>query len=197
MHNLALESIRKNTISLHHQLDKKSPLTKLMTKSCTVEDYQSAMYGLALAYLDIDKVFIKAARHCPASLPPYQARLPVLNQDIKNLGMKLPDPATCSLSPPSGNAGYLGMRYVIEGASLGAKVIRRKLSSSDIAGDIRAASGFWSEKQTRQNCWPALLQELAGLVSRPAIDEASKAASDTFTYFIHCLNIKGHDRCQP
>lgn len=187
MFNPALNFIRDCTAPLHAKLDKDSPLSKIASVDCSFAEYQLAMYGLAQAYQQIDAALQAGASYCPAELPSYVARLPILLADLRHMGIAPPAVPSSLLTPPSNCASYLGMRYVIEGSNLGAKVIASNLSRSNIATDITLAHSFWSNTNPWHNCWPIMVRLLAVLQSRDEIAQSAWAARRTFRHFIDCL----------
>ncbi len=190
MHNPALDLIRRCTAPLHAKLDKASSLTKIANPDCSLTEYQQAMYGLALTYQQIDTALLAAAAHCPVELPTYESRMPYLLEDLRHLGIPAPEVAGSLLSPPSSAASYLGMRYVIEGSNLGAKVIASNLSRAKISSQINHANRFWSGTNPWHNCWPIMLKQLAALQSRSETAQAARAARRTFRHFTNCLLVK-------
>ena len=71
-------------------------------------------------------------------------RLPLLSADLASLGLRAPDTAfTHSLMPSlDRHEQRLGMYYVLEGSSLGAKVIRKHLSSNGVV-NVDASAQFF------------------------------------------------------
>lgn len=187
MCNPALNFIRDYTALLHAKLDKDSSLSKIASGDCSFAQYQLAMYGLARAYQQIDAALQAGASYCPAELPIYVARLPNLLADLRHMGIAPPAVPGSLLAPPSNCASYLGMRYVIEGSNLGAKVIASNLSRSNIATHINLANCFWSNTNPWHNCWPIMVRLLAVLQSRDEIAQSAWAARRTFHHFISCL----------
>ncbi|RFC39655.1 MAG: Heme oxygenase [Candidatus Nitrotoga sp. CP45] len=187
MCNLALNFIRDCTSPLHAKLDKDSLLSKIARADCSYAEYQMAMCGLARAYQQIDIALLAGAPYCPAGLPSYVARVPFLLADLQQMGITSPAVPDSLLTPPSNCASYLGMRYVIEGANLGAKVIAINLSRSGISTQIMLANSFWSNTNPWQNCWPIMVRMLAVLQSRAEIAQSAWAARLTFRHFINCL----------
>lgn len=184
----ALHVLRKRTTPLHARLDSLSDLTVLLAPGCSLVDYKKATMSLAAAYRGVDSGLAKGARHCPPALPAYIPRLPHLVADIQRLGFTAPASPVLELSAPSSNASYLGMRYVIEGSNLGARVIYRALQNSAIAQSIVVDKCYWSLAQTWQTAWPALLRQLADLRTHDEWDEAANSACLVFEHFIRFLS---------
>lgn len=183
----ALHILRERTNPLHARLDSQSDLSILLSPDCSLANYKKATMSLAAAYLGVDSVLAKGKRYCPPALPAYIPRLPHLLADIQQLGFTAPASPVLELSALSSNASYLGMRYVIEGSNLGARVIYRSLQNSAIAQSIGVDKCYWSLAQTWQSSWPALLRQLAELRTHEEWDEAANSAYLVFEHFIHSL----------
>ncbi len=183
----ALHVLRKRTHPLHARLDSRSDLTLLLDPGCSLADYTKATMSLAAVYRGVDSVFSRGAQYCPCALPAYIPRLPHLLADIERLGFTAPACPAPELLAPSNNASYLGMRYVIEGSNLGARVIYRALQNSAIAQPIGVDSCYWSLAQSWQSSWPVLLRQLADLRTHDEWDEAANSACLVFEHFIRFL----------
>lgn len=184
----ALSLIRKSTRRLHAKLDKDSVMSVLASPLCNVHSYQRAMRGLAIAYQHVDSALISAHIHCPAELMVYHPRLPFILADLSAMGLLQPDMQVANILVPSSRAEYLGMRYVIEGAQLGSRVIERNLSQSDIASLLTNARQFWSSGLAWQRGWPLLLNQLSTLQNRTELAQSVRAARSTFQHFIASLS---------
>lgn len=183
----ALDVLRKRTTPLHACLDGRSHLTTLLAPGCSLADYRNATISLIAAYQGVDASLAKGARYCAPALPVYIPRLPHLLADLQRLGFNAPAGLPLELSAPSSNASYLGMRYVIEGSNLGARVIYRALQNSAIAQSIAVEKCYWSLAQTWQTSWPALLHQLADLPAQEEWNEAANSACLVFEHFIGFL----------
>ena len=144
--------------------------------------------SLAAAYRGLDSGLAKGERYCSHALPAYIPRLPHLLADMLRLGFTAsPSAAALEIPAPSSNASYLGMRYVIDGSNLGARVIYRSLQNSEIAESIGVDECYWSLAQTWQSSWPALLRQLADLHTFDEWNEAADNACLVFEHFIRFL----------
>jgi len=61
-----------------------------------------------------------------------RSRLPQLRRDLAALGCGDPAPPACRVAAPAGAAEALGLLYVLEGSSLGGRVIGRRLAADGI-----------------------------------------------------------------
>lgn len=164
-------------------------MSRLSSPLCEADHYRRAMHGLSLAYHAADHALLAAQATCPASLEPYQPRLPWLLADLDALGVAQPDFQPVSLNVPSSRSAYLGMRYVLEGAQLGSQVIDRNLARSALGPQLVNAKSFWSRRMASPDCWPILLAQLATLQTRDELTQAARAARGTFHHFLNCLSV--------
>lgn len=183
----ALHVLRERINPLHALLDSQSDLIMLLAPGCSLADYKKATMSLAAAYRGVDSSLAKGERYCSPALPAYIPHLPHLLADMLRLGFTAPTSPVLELSAPSSNASYLGMRYVIEGSNLGARVIYRSLQNSEIAHLIGVDKCYWSFAQTWQLSWPALLRQLADLRTHDEWEEAANSACLVFEHFIRFL----------
>jgi heme oxygenase len=171
---------------LHKRLDQDSVLAPLVRPGVTWGHYLAAMKVLERAYRRIDECLLEGAALCPAGLPPYLPRGASLRRDLLLLQAS---PAArwishqAALAVPDSSAAYLGMRYVVEGAQLGSRVIHSALSK--IFGDtFEAAGSFWSPEAPWQGSWPFVANGLLQLESRPSLASAARAARQSFRHFV-------------
>jgi heme oxygenase len=183
----ALQVIRDRTTPLHAQLDSGSYLSILLTPACSLADYKSTTSALATAYQAVDSTLANGVQYCPVALPAYVPRLPYLLADLQNLDATSLAPPVFELAAPFSNASYLGMRYVIEGSNLGARVIYRALQHSAIAQTIAVDQCYWSHAQAWQLAWPALMRQLSDLHTAQEYEEAADSACLVFEHFIRFL----------
>jgi heme oxygenase len=79
---------------------------------------------------------------------------------------------------PATSAGRFGLAYVIEGATLGGAVLRRRLAPALAPWPLRFLHGYGRRTGRR---WTTFLDALDASVRTPAaIDEAAAAAADAF-----------------
>jgi heme oxygenase len=168
-------------------------LAALTILGVTPGQYRTAMQSLTRAFEEIDSVLLQATNLCPHGMPPYTPRVPSLKRDL--IALNVPPhnprwtPTAIGLKVPETEAAYLGMRYVVEGAQLGSRIIY---------GQLRAAFGdgmyefgtFWIPASFPQNSWPSLLQCLARLESRDGLAAAVRSARLTFRHMelFLCVN---------
>jgi heme oxygenase len=181
--------LRRATSRLHQRIDQGSVLTVLtIPTGVTLDLYRAAMLSLKRAYEEIDALLVQACAWCPADLPPFIPRVPFINRDLNALGVipgliagLIPN----DLCPASGHsaldseAAYLGVRYVVEGAQLGSRVIYGHLHKA-FGGELSEFGTFWTPGSIMQGSWPQLLKILGRMESRDSLAAAARAARTTF-----------------
>lgn len=148
------------------------------------------MRALEHAYRRIDFVLTEASHLSPSGLPAYIPRVPAIARDLAAI-----DPEVCgirrtpSLSPdsqsllkvPVTSAGYLGIRYVVEGAQLGNRVICRYLEKI-FSDELDRIGSFWRGGPDIQKSWPLLLGCIEKLGGRGDQADAAHAARRSFLH---------------
>ena len=86
-----------------------------------------------------------------------------------------------ALAVPDSSAAYLGMRYVVEGAQLGSRIIHGHLHAA-FGVNLREFGSFWTPGSALQASWPELLKSLAKMESRKSLAAAVHAARLTFRH---------------
>jgi len=176
--------LRRATSRLHQRIDRGSVLTVLtIPTGVTLDLYREAMLSLQRAYEGIDWLLVQACAWCPAGLPPYIPRVPGINRDLNALGViphELPA-RHCGLRAPDTEAAYLGVRYVVEGAQLGSRVIYGHLHEA-FGGRLSEFGTFWTPGSILQCSWPHLLKILGRMESRESLAAAARAARMTFRH---------------
>lgn len=138
---------------------------------------------------------------CPDGLPAYRPRVPALLSDLSRLASKTdptrttapisappairsaPEPAQSQQSPTASalasahsvvqaQARYLGMRYVLEGATQGGKMISARVTAQLPQLLTEQACAYWTLLDAASADWTALARSLA----RPAEDDKELAA---------------------
>ena len=120
-------------------------------------------------------------------MPPFQSRLPALECDLLALGCGLPTQGN-DISPespfisasPLGH--YLGLRYVVEGASQGARLITVRLRQS--VGLQGIALGYWEHQAALAEGWPSLCTSLDTCDTPDTRAHALAGAEQAFHLFL-------------
>ena len=201
------ERLQRATRRQHERLDAASLLTPLMLPQVPLAAYQAAMVAMLRAYRPVDACLLQMpppdhgmqVAVLAKTLAPYQPRSPALQRDLDAMGIA-PDafvPATSAgLDMPTTLPAYLGMRYVVEGAQFGNRVIGRNLQAAFGAGaqDICSA---WMTGAEANAVWPGLMAALAALDSRRDVAAALRGARRMFGYFVARLCVLPEQRPVP
>ncbi len=177
--------LRRATQRRHMQIEGTSVLARLTSPGLTVNLYGIAMRAFQRAYEKIDFLLVQGAYLCPVTAPPYSPRGPLLERDLIALGVNPYNPLLTRppavLKAPETEADYLGMRYVVEGAQLGSRVIYSHLYAA--FGDKLSEFGsFWMPDSIFPSSWPGVLKSLARVDSREALAGVARAARRTFRH---------------
>ena len=183
--------LRKSTQRLHRRIDQTSVLARLTSPGVTLDLYCCAMRSLQRAYVEIDLTLLNSCGLCPAGVPLYVPRGLSINRDLIALDMPLDESQRarprCGLRAPESEAAYLGVRYVVEGAQLGGRLIYNHLYG--VFGDKLSGFGsFWMPGSVLQGSWPCVLKSLARMESRASIAAAARAARLTFQHMAAYLD---------
>lgn len=177
--------LRKATQRLHRRIDQTSVLAVLATPGVTLDSYCTAMWSLEHAYEEIDCAFLRSCGLCPADVPVYIPRGPSIHRDLVALDLPRDDSRRAmprsGLKAPDSEAAYLGMRYVVEGAQLGGRVIYGHLHRA-FGDELSGFGSFWMPGSVLQGSWPCVLKSLARMESRASLAAAAHAARLTFEH---------------
>jgi heme oxygenase len=129
-----------------------------MRPGLDLASYAAILQRFAAAYARIEPPLLTLAPGKPARLPDYKPRLPALRADLAGLGATAIAPGRAPLELPPGadtTAHYLGMRYVLEGATQGARLISARLEAN--LPQLRAGCfAYWRLQREAAADWPAL-----------------------------------------
>lgn len=131
------DALRQSTRPLHQRLDSHPALSRLLRAGIRAADYVDTLQRLEQAYRASEAELSAHDRFRPLAVPPYLPRLPSLRADIAGLTAQfsleptraaIPATASRRTGTPSGSTGYyLGLRYVLEGATQGSRIIAAQL----------------------------------------------------------------------
>lgn len=185
--------LRDSTSCLHRQLDSSSPLQALLKPSLTMAAYIDTMLRFAHAYARVEPSVLRLSHDDCTGLPPYRPRLPAIDSDLLFLGQsrKESEPEHGALPARETQAYYLGMRYVLDGSSQGARVISARVGQR--LPQLQAGGfAFWTLQQDVGREWPDLCDYL-GHITMDSEEKASlvQGARSVFESFIDCFAGRG------
>jgi heme oxygenase len=120
--------LRKGTQDLHSRIEASPNFSGLMKEQVKLGDYVQALELLTRFYANREpQILLGMAQYFPDFN--YISRLPLLNRDLRKLGVLQDDtPVNKTISVPS-KAETLGLLYVVEGSALGGQIISRHLEA--------------------------------------------------------------------
>jgi len=190
-----LERLRAATHDLHMQLERQSPMMRLMSQKLSSPEYIQILQGLYFCYArlvpGLANMHARLGELSPAWLEPViYDRTADLGADLVALGV------TRFEEPMAGNdlkdlpsvAAAAGRMYVLAGSSLGARVIEQALCKS-LEPQAQAAIQFFraSSASVVQN-WPHYRRLLAQALPDSVSEQAAvQEARQTFSCFLECF----------
>lgn len=173
-----VSELRQQTHSEHVALENHAVMKKLMGSEATIRDYTQVLVKFHGFYRPLEESIRPYCTHEVNSL--VKLKYPLLEKDLACFHQK-PGEFTRAADLPQVNscAGALGVLYVLEGATLGGKLIRQHLQKQL---GIRKGLHFFScyDKEVGSH-WRSFQQLLnTRLSEQPGKGEAIEAASRTF-----------------
>lgn len=186
------QHLRSATQAAHHRLDHHPLLAPLIRPGL-----QPAQYGKALQALYACQSAMQAGVaplwQISANPPPFAApsRLAALAQDLQQLALApWPLHNTSAFASASTLPAQIGMLYVLEGATLGGKMIARCVRQQH--GEALPLAFFGGEAENPQLRWQAFFEWAQAVSSRDQWEAMAQAAEQTFA------SIMAHfDACRP
>lgn len=122
------KAFRKATKTLHHELDSLPALSHLNHPGCSVEEYKETLSALYAPHQMMESMVFQALQVQQISYH-YEPRYPLLENDLKSMGCKIPDriPPQNTLS----TTDLIGCLYLLEGSKLGSQFIYKKLEKQN------------------------------------------------------------------
>lgn len=148
--------IKQRTGDLHRRLDSAPALLALMRPGLDLPLYTRILQRFAAAYACIEPLLYALESNRPAQMSVYRPRLPALQADLARLPDTAPMPELPPLSlPPTADAAahYLGMRYVLEGSTQGARLISARLEQN-LPQLREQAFNYWLLQREAAAEWP-------------------------------------------
>jgi len=178
----ALDRIRSETRPLHQAIEASNPLS---SPHVTLQDYRRYLEKLLGFHAPLElRLWSLVEQHGLTAEFDGRGKTPLVVRDLAALGLR---PATAVAVPwspwlpePVGVGGLLGCAYVLEGATLGGKVILRRLAPQlpEIRGASRYLDCYGGQVGER---WKRLLALLETHLVMPEAEQAAVAAArDSF-----------------
>lgn len=174
----ALDAVRVATAEHHRRLEALPSQTRLMAHADDPAEYRSTLIRLYGFHAPLAAAF---AREAPALFAGIRLgrHVEALRHDLFDLGLSAADVASvplCTALPSLGTLDQaLGCAYVVEGSSLGGRVIFKHLSQRSGAGPLRFFAG---DGEHTASAWRGFCAQLNAEVT--CVDEACASACATF-----------------
>jgi heme oxygenase (biliverdin-IX-beta and delta-forming) len=189
-HPSLIQALRTETAELHVALEKRLPFFSDQLDLVFYRRLMAAYYGF---YQPLEQR-LHALALIPTGLDQsLRIKLPVLRADLIALGLDEAAihalPVCLALPPIETRAAAIGVSYVLEGATLGGQILRRRVAEQ-LGLDASSGAAFlnvYGELTGRR--WKDFLQYLddRNLGDAQTL-EATRAAKATFTHFEHWLD---------
>jgi len=189
-HPSLIQALRAETAQLHVALEKRLPFFSERLDLDWYRRLMAAYYGF---YQPLEQRL-----HKPALIPTgldqsLRIKRPVLQADLATLGMDAAAiealPVCRQLPRIDSHAAALGVSYVLEGATLGGQILRRRVAEQ-LGLDASSGAAFlnvYGELTGRR--WKDFLQYLDDRnLGESQTLEVTRAARATFTHFEHWLD---------
>ena len=138
-------ALRDATGAVHERLHQAPPFAALANQQLDVGAYTELLRRIALFHVTVSR-----------DLESGRARTRLLAQDLEALGARVPRPV--AWSPPTSASARLGLAYVVEGSSLGGKLIYRQLDY--LFGRSAEGRRFFRGSPSDGGRWQALCRNL-------------------------------------
>lgn len=186
------EHLKQETAEAHRRLEALLQLEGPLS----LERYAQVLQGFAAFLLPWERQL--ALTLPPSWLPFFEARRRAdrLAHDLHALGAPLPPAGSGNVRlPDTGTlARALGSMYVIEGSTLGARVIGPRLQARLGVTPQHGGSWFAGHGERTGAMWREFREALGTLPDGPAGDEAACAALQTFGALVEVFSRE--DRCE-
>lgn len=185
--------LREQTRARHQTLDRSPLLHALLQPVLDPDTYLRCLRHLYAAHASTEVWLTGLAGHAPTALPAYQPRLPALREDIEQLARHVPG-AACETAAPSwhdGVSAYLGIRYVLEGATQGARFITARLQKY-CPQVLEKSQSYWDHQAHMSHHWHVLLEYLRTEQRHIEPGALLQGADATFNHFIQVFSTHAH-----
>ncbi|MEM1125990.1 MAG: biliverdin-producing heme oxygenase [Bacteroidota bacterium] len=184
-----LHELLRSRTALHHRRVEALPcMARLLRADYQLDEYRALLLRYQRAYRLLEER-LQAPLMESGAVPDLLLRIktPLLIHDLTHVGAGLDYLPTEDAMQPlwlSSPARALGTLYVLEGATLGGRIIARHLAASLDVGPQAGASFFHAYGTERGRMWRAFLAhlEVFGQAHPASTDEVVAGACSTFDY---------------
>jgi len=188
-----IRALRRATAEDHAAVERLPVMAALMAPTVTWDDYRRYLERMARVYGTLEPPLLASLDAAlvaqPDLRPAVRPKLPVLLSDLAALG--IPAPSIAARPDPGGLSEALGGLYVLEGATLGSRVIARHLRRhlQDGAGNPLGSAAFMGLHDDAQApavslAWRQFGDSLEALAERQLVtrDRVVKGARAAFEW---------------
>lgn len=178
--------LRHATAEMHRAVERLPLMAGLTSPSVTREDYLDFLHALADIYAALEGSLLDALDEEIRNDLGVRPKLPVILDDLADLGQAHVPCASTQIAPP-GAAAALGGLYVLEGATLGGRVIAKHLRRC--LGPALGSTGFLDfHGEHSSAAWKRFASILDSLPEHGRMDPAEvvSGACETFA-LVHRL----------
>lgn len=190
-------ALKYETLQLHRELDSLPNLRILLQPALSMAEYCRILAAYAQVYSHVEQHLIQIEKTITLdTLPGYTPRLPSLCNDLRSLAVPVDlrqseTLSTSQLTRHQGMCHYIGLRYVLEGATQGSMFIAKRLEKNFPLLASKAFS-FWNMQLEASRQWPQFCE----FINQPAKcrvceRQMIQAAENTFRIFIECFSFPG------
>ena len=181
--------LRAATAEAHHEAERCAALARLSDGSLSIDHYRRLLQRFAAFYRPAERALVRSLRALSPRLD-YTPKLPRLEADLQELGAVAPArdwaPETFTTAP----AGGLALLYVLEGSTLGAKVLTARVRDTlgpAVGGATRFLDPYGA---TCRDHWAATCRFLDEAARAIALDHDAVArhAIALFSSLTACLD---------
>lgn len=172
--------LKQYTAKAHETLERVPCHTRLLDVSCQKSDYIRVLQGYAQAIATVEPLLLASHWH---DAPPYQARLPKLQQDLMLLNAPMPIMTQPLLSDDTLHNPW-GLRYVIDGMTLGSRWMAKHTQLLDNS-EWQFATSFFTLTEVQ---WPLFCQVLDHVIINSSTQQqVAISANVMFERFLYAL----------
>jgi len=180
-----IKQLREATNNLHRAIEKVSMSKSIISCSLSVDDYKKLIQKNYFIHTKVELAFAEFQK-IPSSKQldySYHSRLPSLQLDLKTLDLIPPEINADHLMLASleNVSGMLGALYVVEGSSLGNKVIYKHLRKNTFLQEIPEFYFFKNDQIKSPHSWKNFIEIAEKEITD--IDSATRAACHLFEFY--------------
>jgi heme oxygenase (biliverdin-IX-beta and delta-forming) len=187
------DKLREQTRPQHESIESATPFKILMSPELSQEQY-AHIVSFWYSYVKPCEETLRHNQALKEWMPDLESRYKttLLEEDLRNLGLDPQDIPNGTITPPLNNtAQMLGFIYVMEGSSMGAQLIVRKLKEHNwhSEGITNFYAGY---KKDNGKMWSAFKKQLLALeLSEAEEDQVVESAKQTFASLEQWMNLQG------